>query len=184
MGNTFLWLQRPLTLSWGGPLSYINLLRKSMDWFLCDNNLGHERVNHIFEVYFLWLSSTSVNIYILGNLQWYKNSDQTQTLREKYLYSEFFWSVFFRIRTDNVLRSSLRYCWHISGQFSFSLPPQGNFLCFQGYIKRTLVWYGLCKSSAKPFQQIEVAVWRCFSEQVFLKISQYSLENTCVGVLF
>ena len=28
----------------------------------------------------------------------------------------------------------------------------------------------------------EVVVCRCFSKYVFLKISQYSLENTCVGV--
>ena len=38
-----------LTLSWRRPLSYrnqsIDLLRKSMDWFLYDNDLRHERVN-------------------------------------------------------------------------------------------------------------------------------------------
>ena len=37
-----------LTLSWQRPLSYRNqsmdLLRKSMDWFLYDNDLRHERV--------------------------------------------------------------------------------------------------------------------------------------------
>ena len=37
-----------LTLSWRRPLSYrnqsIDLLRKSMDWFLYDNGLRHERV--------------------------------------------------------------------------------------------------------------------------------------------
>ena len=37
-----------LTVSWRRPLSYrnqsINLLRKSMDWFLYDNGLRHERV--------------------------------------------------------------------------------------------------------------------------------------------
>ena len=37
-----------LTLSWRWPLSYRNqstdLLRKSMDWFLYDNGLRHERV--------------------------------------------------------------------------------------------------------------------------------------------
>ena len=37
-----------LTLSWRRPLSYrnqyINLLRKSMNWFLYDNGLRHERV--------------------------------------------------------------------------------------------------------------------------------------------
>ena len=42
----------PLTLSWRGPLSYINqsidLQSKSMDWFLCNNGLGHERVKCIF----------------------------------------------------------------------------------------------------------------------------------------
>ena len=30
----------------------------------------------------------------------------------------------------------------------------------------------------------EVVVYRCFSEYVFLKITLYSLENTCVGVAF
>ena len=38
-----------LTISWRRPLSYrnqsIGLLRKSMDWFLYDNGLCHERVN-------------------------------------------------------------------------------------------------------------------------------------------
>ena len=38
-----------LTLSWRRLLSYrnqfIDLLRKSMDWFLYDNRLRHERVN-------------------------------------------------------------------------------------------------------------------------------------------
>ena len=40
-----------LTLSWGRPLSYrnqsIDLRGKSMDWFLYDNGLSHERVNMI-----------------------------------------------------------------------------------------------------------------------------------------
>ena len=40
-----------LTLSWRGPLSYrnqsINLQSKSMNWFLYDNGLGHERVKPI-----------------------------------------------------------------------------------------------------------------------------------------
>ena len=40
---------KPLTLSWGRPLSNrnqpINLLRKSMDWFLYDNDFRHEKVN-------------------------------------------------------------------------------------------------------------------------------------------
>ena len=38
----------PLTLSWRGPLSYrnhsIDLFYKTMDWFLYDNGLRHERV--------------------------------------------------------------------------------------------------------------------------------------------
>ena len=41
-----------LTLSWRRPLSYrnqsIDLLRKSMDWFLYDNVLRHERVHKNF----------------------------------------------------------------------------------------------------------------------------------------
>ena len=39
---------KPLTLSWRSPLSYrnqsIDLQSKSMDWFLYDNRLRHERV--------------------------------------------------------------------------------------------------------------------------------------------
>ena len=30
----------------------------------------------------------------------------------------------------------------------------------------------------------EAAVFRCFSKQAFLKVTQYSQENTCVGVSF
>ena len=41
-----------LTLSWRRPLSYrkqsIDLLCKSMDWFLYDNGLRHERVKYIY----------------------------------------------------------------------------------------------------------------------------------------
>ena len=34
-----------LTLSWRGPLSYRNLsISKSVDWFLYDNGLRHERL--------------------------------------------------------------------------------------------------------------------------------------------
>ena len=40
-----------LTLSWRGPLSYrnqsIDLQKKSMDWFLYDNDLRHEKVKAI-----------------------------------------------------------------------------------------------------------------------------------------
>ena len=42
-----------LTLSWRRPLSYrdqsIDLQSKSMDWFLCDNDLRHESVKLIYE---------------------------------------------------------------------------------------------------------------------------------------
>ena len=48
----FLCRSLPLTLSWRRPLSYrnqsIDLLYKSVDWFLYDNSLRHERVNHAF----------------------------------------------------------------------------------------------------------------------------------------
>ena len=46
--------QRGLTLSWRRPLSYrnqsIDLLHKSMDWFLYDNGLSHERFKSSIEV--------------------------------------------------------------------------------------------------------------------------------------
>ena len=48
--NLFLRQSGPLTLSWRRSLSYrnqsIDLLCKSVDWFLYDNDLHHERVNH------------------------------------------------------------------------------------------------------------------------------------------
>ena len=47
-----------LTLSWRRPLSYrnqsIDLRSKSMDWFLCDNSLHHERVQGFSEQLF-WI---------------------------------------------------------------------------------------------------------------------------------
>ena len=46
-----------LTLSWRRPLSYRNqsiyLLCKSMDWFLYDNGLRHERVKYVIALHFL-----------------------------------------------------------------------------------------------------------------------------------
>ena len=47
-----------LTLSWRRPLSYrnqsIDLLSKSMDWFLHDNGLRHERVKLIVNDNHFW----------------------------------------------------------------------------------------------------------------------------------
>ena len=47
------WLNSLLTLWWRQSLSYwnqsIHLLRKSMDWFLYDNGLRHERVKRCFK---------------------------------------------------------------------------------------------------------------------------------------
>ena len=47
--KNIMFYQLSLTLSWRRPLSYKNqffdLLRKSVDWFLYDNGLRHERVN-------------------------------------------------------------------------------------------------------------------------------------------
>ena len=51
-----------VTLSWLRPLSYrnqsIDLRSKSIDWFLYDNDLRHERVNHFF--FLLDLLCTSI----------------------------------------------------------------------------------------------------------------------------
>ena len=45
------WGNKSLTLSWRRPISYrnqsIDFLRKSMDWFLYDIGLHHERVNSL-----------------------------------------------------------------------------------------------------------------------------------------
>ena len=60
------WMKSVLNLSWRRSLLYrkhsIDLQNKSIDWFLCDRNFGHERVNallllcylHVFiEIYYL-----------------------------------------------------------------------------------------------------------------------------------
>ena len=60
-----------LTLPWQRPLSYrnqsIDLLRKSLDWFLYDNGLRHERVKYINPFQpsapFLYLLKTSENFW-------------------------------------------------------------------------------------------------------------------------
>ena len=63
---------KDLTLSWRGPLSYRNqstdLQSKSMDWFLYDNGLRHERVKkdkhqHIFCQFFfhIWSLKKALN---------------------------------------------------------------------------------------------------------------------------
>ena len=47
-----------LTLSWRRPLSYrnqsIDLQSKSVDWFLYDNSLRHERVNKVTQIVTLY----------------------------------------------------------------------------------------------------------------------------------
>ena len=58
-----------LTLSWRRPLSYrnqpIDLLCKSMDWFLYDNGLPHERVNVISIS--MGMSSTGIYLFKVNN---------------------------------------------------------------------------------------------------------------------
>ena len=50
-------LYKLLTLSWRGLLSYrnqsIDLQSKSMDWFLYDNGLRHERFKHLWQIFFM-----------------------------------------------------------------------------------------------------------------------------------
>ena len=57
-----------LTLSWRRPLSYrnqsIDLIRKSMDWFLYDNGLRHERVK-VQLGQFLALADSQIHILLL-----------------------------------------------------------------------------------------------------------------------
>ena len=54
-----------LTLSWRRPLShrnqYIDLRSESMDWFLYDNGLRHERVKMIFVNFFCLISLKKLN---------------------------------------------------------------------------------------------------------------------------
>ena len=64
-----------LTLSWRRPLSYrnhpIDLQSKSMDWFLYDNGLRHERVNYKTSTRLKYL------IYITGEKKfWFFLKDQ------------------------------------------------------------------------------------------------------------
>ena len=51
-----------LTLSWRWPLSYrsqsIDLRGKSMDWFLYDNGVRHERVKTVFKNQIFWYLKT------------------------------------------------------------------------------------------------------------------------------
>ena len=68
------------TLSWRRPLSYrnqsIDLRSKSMDWFLYDNGLRHERVN-IFDIELRFLSGSPAGIYLFKF-----NNGNTKTLRK------------------------------------------------------------------------------------------------------
>ena len=79
-----------LTVSWRRPLSYrnqsINLRNKSMDWFLYDDGLRHERVNHhqhycvtylrckiwfsIFPDITLWVFLTAHDIFVVFSFHW------------------------------------------------------------------------------------------------------------------
>ena len=56
-----------LTLSWRRPLSCrnqsIDLLGKSMDWFLFDNDLRHERVNQFFSFGMVAITKTQVTFF-------------------------------------------------------------------------------------------------------------------------
>ena len=61
-----------LNLSWRRPLSYgnqsIDLLRKSMDWFLCENGLRHEEVNigsYIWRLSFIIARSSYLGMTLL-----------------------------------------------------------------------------------------------------------------------
>ena len=70
--------RRALTLSWRKPLSYRNqssdLLCKSMDWFLYDNGLRHERVKQPLIAYYpLFLPKWKLyqnSIKLLKNRNW------------------------------------------------------------------------------------------------------------------
>ena len=69
-GFYHVWCNSSLTLSWSRPWSYrnqsIDMRSKSMDWFLYDNSLRHERVKHFIYrgvltgfgilLFFKWLS--------------------------------------------------------------------------------------------------------------------------------
>ena len=79
-----------LTLSWRGPLSYrnqsIDLQSKSMDWFLFDNGLRHERVIFSFSS-ILRFSINAWNILI-----WPLQIENSTT----WLY-QYRWGLFYRI---------------------------------------------------------------------------------------
>ena len=63
-----------LTLSWRGPLPYRNqstdLQRKSMDWFLYDNGLRHERVKLFLNLSALSWCIKGTNIFYWLNTTW------------------------------------------------------------------------------------------------------------------
>ena len=60
-----------LTLSWRGPLLYrnksIDLQSKSVDWFLSDNGLRHERVNRK-DVFLSILCQFPLNFFGYNNI--------------------------------------------------------------------------------------------------------------------
>ena len=71
------WFVCILTLSWRRPLPYrnqsIDLLRKSMDWFLYDNDLRRERVKPL-----QWLPDEKrimLGCHLFNNCNWWKSTN-------------------------------------------------------------------------------------------------------------
>ena len=71
-----------------------------MDWFLYERDLHHERVNHLWQNYQKRKTIFRV-VLIREKLILTKYYMIKLTLREKCAYSELFWSVFSRIRTES-----------------------------------------------------------------------------------
>ena len=91
------------------------------------------------------------------------------SLREKCLYSEFFWSVFSHIRTQyGPEKLRLRT---LSTQFFWLIIKDTN---TKGKVGK-IIFSGAFRSSS---------VRRCSLKKMFLKISQYSQDSTCTGVFF
>ena len=112
-----------LTLSWRRPLSYrnqyIDLLCKSMDWFLYDRDLRHERVNDCAS--FLKIILMEHNVPVLNCLYFFWEHMKTDFSRTHEMVGT---SRFSRKKNPHLSRNTLKFWkYHF-----FRIPFNGNIL--------------------------------------------------------
>ena len=119
-----------LTLSWRRPLSYrnqsIDLLRKSVDWFLYDNGLRHKRVKCSWKFRkFQWKTPALENTCVTGPQasNFAKNRLQHNCFTAKFLRTPFsakqLWWLLFKISNSN-------NCSKCFGDISYARPIPDN----------------------------------------------------------